>query len=132
MSSGATYAVRRRRTRPRAISLALTKISRIDGLPFFLTHGALRARGRNFQMTVQRRHWNIFRQSLNVPSCVVGSSSELQSCFLNKICWTLSKELRIIGSLRARQTAKFSIGLTRAGISMELHCKGKIFAEKSR
>ena len=43
MSSGATY-VRRRRTRPRAIPLALTKISRIDGLPFFLTHGALGAR----------------------------------------------------------------------------------------
>ena len=45
MSSGATYAVRvlRRRTRPRAIPLALTKISRIDRLPFFLTHGALRA-----------------------------------------------------------------------------------------
>ena len=59
-SSGATYAVRRmpyavrlsptpyavrlRRTRPRAIPLALTKISRIDRLPFFLTHGALRAR----------------------------------------------------------------------------------------
>ena len=42
MSSGATYAVRR--TRPRAILLALTKISRIDRLPFFLTHGALRAR----------------------------------------------------------------------------------------
>ena len=48
MSSGAThavrrmpYAVRRRRTRPRAIPLALTKISRIDRLPFFLTHGAL-------------------------------------------------------------------------------------------
>ena len=51
MSSGATYAVRRmpyavrrRRTRPRAIPLALTKISRIDRLPFFLTHRALRAR----------------------------------------------------------------------------------------
>ena len=51
MSSGATYAVRhmpyavrRRRTRPRAIPLALTKISGIDRLPFFLTHGALRAR----------------------------------------------------------------------------------------
>ena len=51
MSSGATYAVRRmpyavrrRRTRPRAIPLALTKVSRIDRLPFFLTHGALRAR----------------------------------------------------------------------------------------
>ena len=42
MSSGATYAVRR--TRPRAIPLALTKISRIDRLPFFLTHGDLRAR----------------------------------------------------------------------------------------
>ena len=28
--------------RPRAIPLALTKISCIDGLPFFLTHGALR------------------------------------------------------------------------------------------
>ena len=46
MSSGATYAVRRRRTRPRAIPLALTKISRIDRLPFFLTYGALRARAR--------------------------------------------------------------------------------------
>ena len=45
MSSGATYAVRRRRTRPRAIPLALTKISRIDRLPFFLTHGALRPTG---------------------------------------------------------------------------------------
>ena len=44
MSSGATYAVGRRRTRPRAIPLDLTKISRIDGLPFFLTHGALRER----------------------------------------------------------------------------------------
>ena len=43
MSSGATYAVGCRRTCPRAIPLALTKISRIDGLPFFLTHGALRA-----------------------------------------------------------------------------------------
>ena len=43
MSSGTTYAVRRRCTRPRAIPLALTKISRIDRLPFFLTHGALRA-----------------------------------------------------------------------------------------
>ena len=42
MSSGATYAVRRRRTRPRANPLSLTKISRIDRLPFFLTHGALR------------------------------------------------------------------------------------------
>ena len=41
-----TTAVGRRRTRPRAIPLALTKISRIDGLPFFLTHGALRARAR--------------------------------------------------------------------------------------
>ena len=59
MSSGATYAVPRmpyavrrkpyavrlRRTRPRAIPLALTKISPIDRLPFFLTHGALSARG---------------------------------------------------------------------------------------
>ena len=44
MSSGATYAVRR--TRPRAIPLALTTISRIDRLPFFLTHGALCARAR--------------------------------------------------------------------------------------
>ena len=44
MSSGATYAVRR--TRPRAIPLALTKISRIDRLPFFLIHGALRAERR--------------------------------------------------------------------------------------
>ena len=44
LSSEATYAVRRRRTRPRAIPLVLTKISRIDRLPFFLTHGALRAR----------------------------------------------------------------------------------------
>ena len=51
MSSGATYAVRRmpyavrrRRTRPRAIPLTLKKISRIDRLPCFLTHGALRAR----------------------------------------------------------------------------------------
>ena len=49
MSSGATYAVRRMpyavgRTRPRAIPLALTKISRIDRLPFFLTHGVLRTR----------------------------------------------------------------------------------------
>ena len=44
MSSGATY-VGRRRTRPRAIPLALAKISGIDRLPFFLTHGALRARG---------------------------------------------------------------------------------------
>ena len=42
MSSGATYAIHR--THPRAIPLALTKISRIDRLPFFLTHGALRAR----------------------------------------------------------------------------------------
>ena len=48
--SGATYAVRRmpyavrrRRTRPRDSPLALTKISPIDRLPFFLTHGALRA-----------------------------------------------------------------------------------------
>ena len=32
------------RQRPRAIPLALTKIFRIDRLPFFLTHGALRAR----------------------------------------------------------------------------------------
>ena len=41
MSSGATpYAVR---TRPRAILLALTKIFRIDGLPYFLTHDAPRA-----------------------------------------------------------------------------------------
>ena len=46
ISSGATYAVRRRRTRPRAIPLALTKIFRIVRLPFFLTHGALRARAR--------------------------------------------------------------------------------------
>ena len=45
MSSGATY-VGRRRTRPRAIPLALTKISRIDRLAFFLTHGALRAERR--------------------------------------------------------------------------------------
>ena len=58
MSSGATYAVRRRLTRPRAIPLALTKISRIDRLPFFLTHGALRARARRaatnvFNLNVQ-------------------------------------------------------------------------------
>ena len=46
MSSGATYAaVGHTRTCPRAILLALTKISRIDGLPFFLTHGVLRTRG---------------------------------------------------------------------------------------
>ena len=38
------YAVRRRRTRLRAIPLALTKISRIERLPFFPTHGALRTR----------------------------------------------------------------------------------------
>ena len=44
MSSGATYAVRRH-ARPRAIPLALTKISRIDGLSNFLTHGAPRAFG---------------------------------------------------------------------------------------
>ena len=44
MSSGAMY-VGRRRTRPRAIPLALTKISRIDGLSNFLTHGAPRAFG---------------------------------------------------------------------------------------
>ena len=44
MSSGETYAVRCRCMRPRAIPLALTKISRIDRLPFFLTHGALCAR----------------------------------------------------------------------------------------
>ena len=43
MSSGATYVVRHRGTRLRAIPLPLTKISRIDGLPFFLTCGALRA-----------------------------------------------------------------------------------------
>ena len=43
VSSGATYAVGRRRTRPRAIPLAMTKISRIDGLPFFLTQDAPRA-----------------------------------------------------------------------------------------
>ena len=35
MSSGATYAVGCRCTCPRAIPLALTKISRIDGLPIF-------------------------------------------------------------------------------------------------
>ena len=40
LSSAATYAVRRRRTRPRAIPLALNKISGIDGLPYFLTQDA--------------------------------------------------------------------------------------------
>ena len=35
--------VGRRSTRPRAIPLPLTKIFHIDGLPFFLTHGALLA-----------------------------------------------------------------------------------------
>ena len=55
MSSGATYAVRR--TRPRAIPLALAKISRIDRLPFFLTHGALRARA--LRARVERRYNNI-------------------------------------------------------------------------
>ena len=48
MSSRATYAVRR--TRP----LALTKISRIDRLPFFLTHGALRAQA--LRARVERRY----------------------------------------------------------------------------
>lgn len=33
----------RRRTRPRAIQLAIAKISRIDRLPYFPTHGAPRA-----------------------------------------------------------------------------------------
>ena len=42
MSSGGTYAVGRRHTRARAIQLALTKISRIDGLPYFLTQDAPR------------------------------------------------------------------------------------------
>ena len=44
MSSRATC-VGRRRTHPRAIPLALTKISCTDGLPNFLTHGAPRAFG---------------------------------------------------------------------------------------
>ena len=44
MSSAATYAVGRH-ARPRAILLALTKISRIDGLPNFLTHRAPHAFG---------------------------------------------------------------------------------------
>ena len=44
MSSGATYAVGLRRTRPRAIPPASTKISRIDGLSLFLTHGPTGAR----------------------------------------------------------------------------------------
>ena len=57
MSSGATYALRRRRTRPRAIPLALTEISRIDRLPFFLTYGALRARGAPLQQTVSPLYW---------------------------------------------------------------------------
>ena len=56
MSSGATYAVRRRRTGPRAIPLTLTKISRIDRLPFFLTHGALRARA--LRAPAERRYKN--------------------------------------------------------------------------
>ena len=70
MSSGATYAVRRmpyavrrRRTRPRAIPLALTKISRIDRLPCFLTHGALRARARRAR--AERRYY-VFTQPLYI------------------------------------------------------------------
>ena len=53
MSSGATYAVGRH-TRPRAIPLALTKISRIDGLPNFLTHGAPRAFGVELRCKIER------------------------------------------------------------------------------
>ena len=48
MSSGATYAVGQH-ARPRVIPLALTKISRIDGLPNFLTHGAPRALGKELR-----------------------------------------------------------------------------------
>ena len=60
-------------------------------------------------------------------------SSELQCSFSNKICWTMIRESKIIGSLRARQTAiKFFTGLTRASISMELHCKDKFCAGKAR
>ena len=59
MSSGATY-VGRRRTRPRAIPLALTKISRIDGLSNFFTHGAPRAFGVKLRYNSSRR---IMRQS---------------------------------------------------------------------
>ena len=65
MSSGATYAVRRRRTRPRAIPLALTKISRIDRLPFFLTHGALRARAeRRYKENKQATEYHSVYSSL--------------------------------------------------------------------
>ena len=70
MSSWATYAVGRRSTRPRAILLALTKISRIDGLPFFPTHCTLRAR--TLRASAERRYdlipYMYFRHSPNVFS----------------------------------------------------------------
>ena len=60
-------------------------------------------------------------------------SSGLQYSFSNKICWTMIRESKIIGSLRACQTAiKFITGLTRASICMELHCKEKFCAGKAR
>ena len=55
MSSGATYAVRRTRMRPRAIPFASTKISHIDRLPVFLTHGALHARA--LSARAERRYY---------------------------------------------------------------------------
>ena len=53
MSSGATYVGRRH---PRAIPLALTKISRIDRLPNFLTHGATRAFGAELRYNTKKNH----------------------------------------------------------------------------
>ena len=87
---------------------------------------------RNSQVT--KKHWEMFLQNLMYfYACVVGSFSRgLQFCLSNKISWTLSWESKSIGSLRTWQAAMFSSSLARAITSMELHCKDKSFAEKSR
>ena len=82
---------------------------------------------RNSQMT--KKHWEMFLQNL-MYFC--SFSRELQFCVLNKISLTLSWESKIIGSLRAWQAVKFPNSLARTITSMELHCKDKSFAEKSR
>ena len=57
-------------------------------------------------------------------------SSELQCCVLNKLNM-LDAEKGNLESLGLTKGEGFT-GLARASISMELHCKDKSFAEKSR
>ena len=54
----------------------------------------------------------------------------------NKICWMLSTESRIINSVKPDKRRRLSPAERgwpfENTISLELHCKGKTFAEKSR